>query len=52
MEKVRDMIKDACMNKEENHNLDDLVVILEATANENDDSPEEVRKTYLDIFKK
>ena len=52
MEKVRQMIEDACTGKEFNHNCDDLLLYLLDSKNQNDDSDEEIRNAYLEIFKK
>ncbi len=49
--KVYKMIEDACMGKEINHNCDELLDCLRDYRNSNDDSEEEIRRVYLDIFK-
>lgn len=50
MEKVRQMIEDACTGKEFNHNCDDLLIYLIDSKNQNDDNNEEIRNAYLAIF--
>ena len=51
MEKVRQLIEEACTGKEEKHGCDDLLAYLIASMNKNDDSAEEIRAAYLAIFK-
>ena len=51
MEKVCQMIEDACTGKEFNHNCDDLLIYLLDSKNRNDDSDDEIRNAYLAIFK-
>ena len=50
MEKVCQMIEDACKRKDFNHNCDDLLIYLIDSKNRNDDSDEEIRNAYLAIF--
>ena len=49
--KVYKMIKDACMGKETLHICDEMLDYLRDYRNTNDDSEEEIIKTYLAIFK-
>lgn len=51
MEKVRQLIEEACTGKESNHNCDDLLNYLIHSMNQNDDSEDEIRRAYLSIFK-
>lgn len=50
MENVCQMIKDACVGKEESHKTDDLLIYLIDSMNQNDDSEDEIRREYLSIF--
>lgn len=50
MDNVYEMLESACTNKEGNHSCDDLLVYLLDSINSKDDSEDEVRREYLNIW--
>lgn len=50
MEKIRQMIEDACTGKESKHVKDELLWELVFSKNSKDDSEQEIQAAYLKIF--